>query len=242
MHLVTDTIESYKMSYLFAALIWLFASTAFAEPPSSFSKAKKLAAKHYNGHETTFYCGCDYGYIGKKLIPDIDSCGYEPRIPVTRKGKLNRRALRIEWEHVMPAWVFGHQRQCWQDGGRKACKKDKQFSMMEADLHNLVPAIGELNGDRSNYKFTMIPDEERKYGKCDFEVDFKGKLAEPMPSIRGDVARIYFYMRDQYDLKLSGQQTKLLEAWAKTDPVSDVERSRNERIKAVQGNGNPWVK
>jgi deoxyribonuclease-1 len=35
---------------------------------------------------------------------------------------------------------------------------------------NLVPSIGEINGDRSNYKFSMIGSEERQYGACDFEV------------------------------------------------------------------------
>jgi deoxyribonuclease I len=99
----------------------------------------------------------------------------------------------------------------------------------------------ELNGDRSNYKFTMIPGEERKYGKCDFEVDFKSKTAEPMEAVRGDVARIYFYMADKYNLRLSKQQKRLLEAWNKADPVDDIERDRNARIKAIQGNGNPFV-
>ena len=39
---------------------------------------------------------------------------------------------------------------------------------MEADLHNLVPAIGEINGDRSNFTFEHIDGEERVYGACDF--------------------------------------------------------------------------
>jgi len=220
--------------HLLALLISLLlvSTPASAEPPKSFSKAKKVAAQVYKGMEKTFYCGCDYGYQGKKLVPDPKACGYKPRIPVTRKGKPNARATRIEWEHVMPAWVFGHQRQCWQKGGRKACKKDRVFTKMEADLHNLVPAIGELNGDRSNFKFTMIPGEERKYGKCDFEIDFKARAAEPPESIRGDIARIYFYMRDTYKIRLSKQQTRLLDAWSKTDPADDAERERNRRIEA----------
>jgi len=141
----------------------------------------------------------------------------------------------------MPAWVFGHQRKCWQEGGRKACKSDPKFNKMEADLHNLVPAIGELNGDRSNYKFTMIPDEVRNYGKCDFEVDFKSKTVEPMESIRGDIARIYFYMANRYGVSLSKQQRQLFEVWSKQDPVDDIERDRNARVKEIQGNGNPFV-
>jgi len=227
---------------LFSLLVWAsFPLIAYAEHPVSFSKAKRLAVQIYQGHEVTIYCGCRYVYQGKKLVPDPSSCGYEPRISVTKKGKSNARATRIEWEHVMPAWVFGHQRQCWQNGGRKACKKDSVFAKMEADLHNLVPAIGELNGDRSNFKFTMMPGEPRAYGKCDFEVDFKSKSAEPPENVRGDIARIYFYMRDQYKLNMSAQQIRLMEAWSKSDPVDAWESERNKRIKSIQGNGNPYV-
>jgi deoxyribonuclease-1 len=216
-------------------LALLIPVTAHAEPPASFSQAKRTAVEIYRGNEQTFYCGCSYVYQGKKLVPDPETCGYEPRIPVTRSGKPNARATRIEWEHVVPAYWFGHQRKCWQEGGRKACKSDPVFAAMEADLMNLVPAIGELNGDRSNYRFGMIEGEQRAYGKCDFEVDFKARRAEPRPEVRGDIARIYFYMRDKYDLKLSKQQTQLMNAWAKADPVSPEEVARVERIKAVQG-------
>lgn len=223
------------------AILLAMPLAANAEHPSSFSKAKKLATAHYKGFEKTFYCGCDYTYKGKKLVPVWESCGYEPRIPITKSGKKNSRAERIEWEHVVPAYWLANQMQCWKDGGRKNCKKNKKFEHMEADLHNLVPSIGELNGDRSNYRFSMLEGEPRKYGKCDFEVDFKGKKAEPMPEIRGDIARIYFYMYSTYNLRMSKQQKKLMEIWSKQDPVSDDERARNQRIKAVQGNGNPFV-
>ncbi len=231
-----------KKSALAVLVCSLLPVVTHAQPPASFSKAKKIAAKLYEGHEETFYCGCKYVYKGKKLVPDPSKCSYEPRIPVTKNGKPNSRATRIEWEHVVPAYWFGHQRRCWQEGGRKACKSDPGFAKMEADLMNLVPAIGELNGDRSNYRFAILPGEPRKYGACDFEVNFKSKKAEPRPEIRGDIARIYFYMRDKYNLKLSNQQTKLMTAWHNADPVSVEERERVLRINAAQGSDNPWVK
>ncbi|MEH6652250.1 MAG: endonuclease [Motiliproteus sp.] len=135
-----------------------------AAPPQTFSQAKRIAATLYADHQTSFYCGCSYSRQGKKLVPDLGSCGYVPR-------KEPKRASRIEWEHVVPAWAFGHQLQCWQDGGRKNCKKvSEKFRRMEADLMNLVPALGEINGNRSNYSFTMLQGEPRVYGACDFEV------------------------------------------------------------------------
>ena len=234
-----------KTKYISAA-VWLLTSLGIsaaseAKPFKSFSKAKRAAVGIYSGSEKTFYCNCPYKIVVKKSEVDSSACGYRPRISITKNGKVNRRSKRIEWEHVMPAWKFGHQRDCWKRGGRKACRNDDEFSRMEADLHNLVPAIGELNGDRSNFKMGLIIGEPRAYGRCNFEVDFKSKTVEPDEDIRGDIARIYFYMRDQYQIDLNMQQTLLFKAWNKADPVSAWEIERDKRIHNIQGNGNPYI-
>lgn len=208
-------------------LLFLISTSALAEPPQSFSQAKKVATEIYADHQVSFYCGCSYTRQGKKLTPDLQSCGYKPR-------KELKRASRIEWEHIVPAWVFGHQLQCWQDGGRSNCKKNSEkFRQMEADLMNLVPAIGEINGNRSNYSFAMLEGEPRVYGKCDFEVDFKARKVEPAPAVRGDIARVYWYMRDAYGLKISDKQQKLFEVWSKLDPIADWEAEKNKRIELI---------
>ncbi|MBQ4836023.1 endonuclease [Pseudoalteromonas luteoviolacea] len=208
----------------------------------SFSQAKKELKKIYKAQPKTFYCGCDIEWQSKKkLVPSTDNCGYAPRNEFTKKGNVNQRAQRIEWEHVVSAWEFGHQLQCWQNGGRKACKKIPQFKAMEGDLHNLVPAIGEVNGDRSNYRFRMIEGENRVYGSCDAEVDFKAKAFEPAPEIRGDIARTYFYFEQMYGLKISSQQKRLFSAWHKLDPVDKAECIIHEKKAQRQGWGNDFV-
>ena len=67
---------------------------------------------------------------------------------------------------------------------------------MQADLYNLQPTIGEVNGMRSNYKMSIIRGEDRIFGKCDFEI--KNKMVEPALKIRGNIARTYFYMNETY--------------------------------------------
>ncbi|MBA1446512.1 MAG: endonuclease [Chromatiales bacterium] len=224
-----------RLTCLIFLLSWATSHATFAAPPKSFSAAKKIATSIYTDHQTTFYCGCDYRKIDGKLRTDLGSCGYKPR-------KQPKRAARVEWEHIVPAWWFGHQRQCWQSGGRKNCRKtDPVFRQAEADLHNLVPAIGEVNGDRSNYRFGIIEGERRRYGECDFEVDFKERRAEPSPDVRGDIARTYFYMSKTYSIRLSRQQRQLFEAWDRQDPVDDWERERGRRISEKIGPGNPHV-
>lgn len=108
-------------------------------------------------------------------------------------------------------------------------------------MHNLVPAIGEVNGDRSNYRYGANKPNIGMYGNCKFEVNFKEKRAYVKEDIRGDIARIYFYMSDKYNIRLSKQEKKMMKAWSKQDPVSDWERVKNKRIQEIQGNKNKFI-
>ena len=203
--------------------------------PTSFSQAKQQAKAIYAPTANSFYCNCPIDWQGKKAIPDLVACGYQARKNV-------QRASRIEWEHVMPAYHFGHQRLCWQQGGRSNCvKTDAVFRRIEADLYNLKPAIGEVNGDRSNYRYGMLAATATQYGSCPAKVDFKQQVFEPAPNIRGDIARIYFYMADKYNLSLSRAQQQLFMAWHKQDPVTDEEQQLNQQIATQMGHDNPFV-
>lgn len=231
-----------------ALLACIWTTAAFSAPPTSFSQAKRLLEKHIYPSEEyreTFYCGCTYN--GKKQV-DADSCGYEPR-------KNAKRGKRIEWEHIVPASRFGKTRACWSEGdpacttkkgksykGRRCCSKvDADFKRMEADLHNLVPAVGELNGDRSNYRMAVITGEDRTYGACDFEIDSSRKVAEPMAETRGDIARIYLYMQTTYGMPLTETEVEMFNNWMAEDPVSEEEQLRDARILEIQGNTNPLI-
>ena len=202
----------------------------------SFGKSKRLlATKIYPEHQKAFYSDCDYKIKEKKLIPLPKTCGFHYR-------KNKNRANRIEWEHVVPAWHFGHQLHCWQNGGRMACRQNNnKFKQMEADMHNLVPAIGEINGDRSNFKYGIIEGEKRLYGKVNMEIAFSNKKAEPRESVFGDIARVYFYMRDRYGLRISKSQEKMFIAWNNLDPVSRWEKRKNQMVKELQGDENLYV-
>ncbi len=211
---------------------------------SSFSAAKRVLPQIYLqledefGPQSTVYCGCPIEFSGSTTKPkwdvDLAPCGYEPR-------KNKNRAGRIEVEHIMPAWEFGHQMKCWQEGGRKLCGKDKNFRVMEGDLHNLFPSVGEVNGDRGNFQFTDMGAKPSKYGKCQMVVDFKLKLAQPPQEARGLIARSYLYMAETYGIRLSQQQRRIYEAWDRQHPVTKWECRRNELIEAKQGNDNPYI-
>jgi len=216
-------------------------SLALAEPPSTFTAAKAIAKnKVFYDQASTglgdLYCGCAWKWVGKSGGRiDAASCGYDTRAQ-------QMRAERIEWEHIVPAWIFGHQRQCWQNGGRKHCVADDPvFRAMEADLFNLYPSVGEVNGDRSNYQYGLVAGGAALYGACTTRVDFKARSAEPRDEVKGLVARSTFYMYDRYGLTMSRQQQQLLMAWDRQHPVSTWEREWDSRTAKVMGHHNPFI-
>ena len=214
---------------------------AFSSPPSSFSEAKVIAKQKIyldqaNSPLGDLYCGCKWTWVGKSGGRiDAASCGLQAR-------KQENRSDRTEWEHIVPAWTFGHQRQCWQNGGREHCVSDDPvFEAMEADLFNLYPSVGEVNGDRSNFNYGMAAGVAPQYGQCKTKVDFDQRAAEPRDEVKGLVARTTFYMFDRYNLTMSRQQQQLFMAWDRQFPVTSWEKERNSRIAAIMGHPNPFV-
>ncbi len=237
-------------------LILLFLTFSLFAQNESFSKSKKELRKIYRDHQTTIYCDCKYNYKDKNNMIDRKSCGYKPRNERTKKGKVNQRARRIEWEHLIPAENFGRQFSCWREGdskcinskgksykGRKCCEKvNQKYRIMQADMHNLFPAIGELNADRSNFRFDFELAQSKQYGECKFNVYFKQKRARVREEIRGVIARDYLYFNKQYGMKLSKQELKKYEIWNKAYPPDAWEIEKNKRIAKVQGNKNEFIK
>jgi endonuclease I len=66
---------------------------------------------------------------------------------------------------------------------------------------------------------------------------------EPHDDVKGDVARIVFYMATMYsnlNINLLGDLDMLID-WHFLDPVDDFERNRNEVIYSYQKNRNPYI-
>lgn len=146
-------------------------------------------------------------------------------------------------EHVFPMSWATNGLKC---GKRKQCRaSSKEFNLIEADMHNLYPSREDVNKDRSSYRFGSVRGESRHYGKnCDFEVSQRGRVAEPSPSQRGEVARAMFYMAYTYKeqgLVLFKKQADLLAKWHRADPPSAEELRRNDVIEKIQGNRNIFI-
>ena len=209
----------------------------------TFYESKIILRDIFQNHQYTFYCSCSY----KHKKPIFKACGYKPY-------KNFKRANRIEWEHVVPASRFGKKFETWKNGnlkcikngkkfkGRKCTRKsNRKFRLMEADLYNLQPTIGEINQQRQNFKMSIIPGEKRNFGKCDFEV--QNKFVEPSPNIRGDIARTYFYMADTYSnyIKLTKSELSLFLKWNEADPIDEWECKKSKLIENYQKNLNKFI-
>lgn len=126
-------------------------------------------------------------------------------------------------EHVWPQSLLG-------------VSADNSTVNSASDLHNLKPSDPAENSSRGN-KFFGNSTTSQTY--------------EPRDEVKGDIARILFYMDIMYD-ELSlisanegntyemGNLDALL-VWHIEDPVDDFEMYRNEKIEAFQGNRNPFI-
>lgn len=219
----------------------------------SFDSAKKVLREMYRHWQMqddaqniaqTIYCQCRY----TESAVDHKSCAYKPQ------QKKSARDYRIEWEHVVPASVFGRQFDEWankKDYKRCAKKSGRQcagllnpaFRAMEGDMYNLYPAVGSVNAARSNYPMAEISeDSEVVFGTCDFKLS--KQRVQPRAGVRGDIARVYLYMEWAYpEFLIIGNEAnrKMFWQWADNDPVSNEEKVRAEAIMAIQGNCNPFV-
>jgi len=133
------------------------------------------------------------------------------------------------------------------------------------DLHNLKPEDVSINSTRNNKDFdeggSAVTDNSPPTG-YDGSTDCydTSTTFEPPDSIKGDVARIIFYMVVRYegengevDLEMvdyadsapagepyHGVQSTLY-SWHVSDPVSTFEQNRNDVIYSYQGNRNPFI-
>lgn len=214
------------------------------EKITSFTQAKKLLKGIYADHRETFYCKASFLKDNSVILPE----GFST-------PKHGKRAKRIEWEHIVPAENFGRTFIEWREGhpdcidkdgdtfkGRKCAEKTNEaFRLMQADMYNLVPAIGAVNALRSNYNYTELSAETPyTFGSCPMKID--GKKVQPPAYTKGAIARTYFYMESAYPrFRISQTMKKMMMIWDNQYPVTPWECERTKRIEKIQKNINHIV-
>ena len=187
----------------------------------------------------------DYYSSSSKFRPGTDQAGN-----YTDEGDVYNR------EHSIPkSW--------WNQSGTPA--KGTQGT----DPFFVVPTDGYVNNRRSNYALGMVSSATytsdngfSKLGSAVSSWGYSGTVFEPNDSVKGDLARMHFYVIAKYsdsyswtngygsstfsgssssNYGLTGYAVKLFSYWSKLDPVSEWEQSVNDGLADIQGNRNPFI-
>lgn len=134
------------------------------------------------------------------------------------------------------------------------------------DVHHLRPEDASTNSARSNRNFdeatTQYTDGSGQYsGETNSYTGGSDVFTwEPRDEVKGDVARMLFYMATRYEGEGDEPDLELIESyldqgdkspyhakrsvligWHQEDPVDEYERNRNNVIYGYQGNRNPFI-
>ena len=152
--------------------------------------------------------------------------------------EVNERKITIE--HVYSAHWLAEKYGC----DNRDCG-NVNYKYAESDLHNLWPAIGNINSSRQDKSLGEIPGEKRRFEDyCpDYErTSGENAIVEPRDAVKGDMARSILYMLDAYGLELRpNMKLEMLLKWHLADPPDDTERWRNRIIEKLQGTRNPYI-
>lgn len=208
----------------------------------SFQQAKVENRNIYGNENLTFYCRCPYQANSIK----------SKRCKVETK-KFTKRKSRLEWEHIVPAHAFGHSFKQWRENKticktknkkfktpRSCARQNKEFVQMESDIYNIVPVVGAINAIRNKYSMAMFNPHKSELCPGLF---VENRKIMPPERIRGDIARIYFYMQQTYPGRgiISKKNIKLFQAWDKLDPVDKLECEITRKKQKIQKNINKVV-
>ena len=173
-----------------------------------------------------------------------------------KAGSYSKEGDCYNREHCLP--------QSWYEGGGNA-------DYLKCDIVHVLPTDGYINNRRSNNVLANVNPNRisgqskngySKWGQCGVS-GYSGTVFEPNDEIKGDIARIYFYMVTRYEsncTKWASNATanavftssssyqpfkdwyyKMLVEWAQNDPIDEVEIARNNAVYSEQGNRNPFV-
>ncbi len=185
----------------------------------------------------------DYYSSATSFTPSDDQCG-----SYTAEGSCYNR------EHSIPKSWWGS----GTDSGTQGC-----------DPFFVVPTDGYVNNKRSNYPLGEVSSSTYAssgsyslLGTADTSYGYSGTVFEPNDEVKGDFARMHFYVIAKYSASygwtsgygtstfsgssstnygLTDYAVKLFTAWNELDPPDDWEESVNSALYSIQGNTNPFI-
>jgi deoxyribonuclease-1 len=137
--------------------------------------------------------------------------------------------------HIYPTALITKDLGCRSE--RSCLRSNPKYEKIISDLHNMVPVNSFYHFKLKNSVFGNL-EASNEANECGIKKRLN--IIEPPDRIKGDIARIHFYMHKQYNLPLNNSFL-FLKTWDKKDPPSKEEVEKNKRIKEIQGNENPFI-
>ena len=107
-----------------------------------------------------------------------------------------------------------------------------QYEGAGSDIHHLRPSNPSINSSRGNKAYYTSTTTD---------------YYAPKDEVKGDIARIVFYLlvryseSDSYPITNVAYSMNMLLEWNELDPVDNLEVTRNEECYKLQGNRNPFI-
>ncbi len=198
--------------------------------------ASLLAIYQENRH--TFLCEQPFNKLGKATVKLCSRCP--------------KSEAAIVFMPIVPLQKLASELRCYNDHicinkngntfkGLRCCfEQDPFYKAASLDLHNFVPELTMIKQQRRSYTFSAL--NEAPSPSCQLHIDKKKRLIHAPTQLRGMIARTTLYMRDKYHFKLSEEETSRYQSWHRQYPPTQWEKERNEKIGALQGNKNHYVR
>lgn len=261
-----------KKTFSIICLLTLVLATAWAQGPNNSEtyyqaangkSGQALKTALYNIIKTTTKTVVGYDNLKEAYTKtDVRSDGFlrdwysdaTNFVPGSNFGSYSNEGDAYNREHLVPQSWFG------------------EVEPMKSDIMHVIPTDGYVNNRRSNYPLAEVGtitykshNDYSKLGLCRTP-GYTGTVFEPNDEVKGDIARIYFYMATCYEDKISSWANNakanevfdgntypgftdwylaMLMRWSKEDPIDEVEIARNNTIASAevkrQNNRNPFV-
>jgi deoxyribonuclease I len=115
------------------------------------------------------------------------------------------------------------------------------FPYMAADLHNLYPVLKRVDEARGTAQFgEMDANTPSAFADIGCQMKTSFRIVEPRDEAKGNIARAIFHMHKTYGLPIPSP-LEMYQKWHQMDPPDAEEKTRNDRIEALQGTRNDYI-
>ncbi|OZG70688.1 endonuclease I [Hahella sp. CCB-MM4] len=151
------------------------------------------------------------------------------------KKKFSKKSILVTESYIYSTLWMRDNLEC---GTPRQCREhDATYRKLTSDLHNIYPEDARFELERRAGKFEEL-DASVPISECNIRRVFG--VIDPPDDVKGDIARSLLYMHVTYDLPLYGDLNQL-KRWNRIDPPSPAEIERNNQIREIQGNDNPFI-